>query len=51
MRFATFNVDVSEAHLKGRQPELLDIAKLLTMVDVLALQEVGQWDKPLTQEP
>ena len=51
MRFATFNVDVTESHLKGRRPELLDIAMLLASVDVLALQEVGQWDKPLTQEP
>ena len=51
MRFASFNVDFSEDYFRGRQQDLLGIAELLTKVDVLAFQELGTWDKPLTQEP
>ena len=52
MRCATFNVDLQQQYFESRkQLHNCKIAELLKKVDVLALQEVGTWDKPLEQEP
>ena len=52
MRCATFNVDLQHMYFTGhRQQHNVQIAGLLKKVDVLALQEVGTWDKPLEEEP
>ena len=52
MRCATFNVDLQHQYFESRKQQYnKDIAELLKMVDVLALQEVGGWDSPLDKEP
>ena len=51
MRFASFNVDFSEKYFQGKQLDTPKVAELLGQVDVLAVQELGTWDRPLTQEP
>ena len=52
MRVGTFNVDFSEKYLRGRIQERNSIVpRLLGQMDVLALQELGQWDVPLKEEP
>ena len=52
MRCATFNVDLQHQYFTcPRQQWNGLIAGLLEQVDVLALQEVGTWDKPLEEEP
>ncbi len=51
MKIATFNVDLSQPYFKGKTQEYNNmIAKLLTLLDVLALQELGQWEVPLNEE-
>jgi hypothetical protein len=51
-RVGTLNVDFSEVYLNGRIQESNSmIPRLLGQVDVLALQELGQWDEPLKEEP
>ena len=52
MRVGTLNVDFSEEYLNGRiQERSKMLSRLLGQMDVLALQELGQWDEPLYQEP
>ena len=52
MRVGTFNVGFSEKNLNGKiQERNRLIPRLLGQLDVLALQELGQWDEPLKQEP
>ena len=51
MRFASFNVDFSEKYFQGKQLDTPKVAEPLRQVDVLAFQELGSWDRPLTQEP
>ena len=51
MRFASFNVDLAEKYFQGKQLDTQNVAELLGQVDVLAFQELGTWDRPLTQEP
>ena len=52
MRVGTFNVDFSETHLNGKIQEYNKmVPRLLGQLDVLALQELGQWDDPLQEEP
>ena len=51
MRFASFNVDFAETYFRGQQLDFRNVAELLGQVDVLAFQELGSWDRPLTQEP
>ena len=52
MRCTTFNVDLQQQDFScSRQQHNKEIAELLEQVDVLALQEVGTWDKPLEEEP
>ena len=52
MRAGTLNIDFSEEYLNGRiQERNKMLSRLLGQMDVLALQELGQWDEPLKQEP
>ena len=54
MRFASFNVDLKEDYFKvkgSHQVHNPKIRRLLKQVDVLALQELGNWDVPLKKEP
>ena len=52
MRVGTLNVDFSEDYLNGKiQERNKIIPRLLGQMDVLALQELGQWDEPLKEEP
>jgi hypothetical protein len=52
MRVGTLNVDFSEKYLNGKiQERNKMISRLLGQMDVLALQELGQWDAPLKEEP
>jgi hypothetical protein len=52
MRVGTLNVDFSERYLRGKiQHRNNIIPRLLGQLDVLALQELGQWDEPLKEEP
>ena len=52
MRCATFNVDLQRQYFEsGKQQHIKEIAELLKLVDVLALQELGTRDKPLEEEP
>ena len=52
MRVGTFNVDFSETYLNGKIQERNSLLpRLLGQLDVLALQELGQWDEPLKEEP
>ena len=52
MRVGTLNVDFSEKYLRGKiQHRNNIISRLLGQMDVLALQELGQWDDPLQEEP
>ena len=52
MRVGSLNVDFSEDYLNGRIQERNSIVpRLLGQMDVLALQELGQWDAPLKEEP
>ena len=51
MRFASFNVDLQAANFNGVQSHNEDIARFLENVDVVAFQELGSWDVPLTEEP
>ena len=46
LRVASWNVDVS-APGKHMARIAYDVAKMLTHVDVVLLQELGAWDKPL----
>ena len=50
MRVGTLNVDFSEKYLNGKiQERNKMLSRLLGQMDVLALQELGQWDEPLKQ--
>ena len=52
MRCTTFNVDLPRTYFESSRQQHNDaIAEILEQVDVLALQEVGTWDKPLEEEP
>ena len=52
MRVGTFNVDFSETFFNGKIHEYNKmIPRLLGQLDVLALQELGQWEMPLNEEP
>ena len=52
MRCASFNVDLPRTYFESsRQQHNGAIAEILNQVDLLALQEVGTWDKPLEKEP
>ena len=52
MRVGSLNVDFSEVYLNGRIQERNSIVpRLFGQMDVLALQELGHWDKPLKEEP
>lgn len=52
MRCASFNVDLPRSYFEStRQQHNWAIAEILNQVDLLALQEVGTWDKPLEKEP
>ena len=52
MRAGTLNIDFSEEYLNGRiQERNKMLSRLLGQMDVLALQELGQWDDPLQEEP
>ena len=52
MRCATFNVDLQRQYFEShKQQPNPDIAEPSEQVDVLALQELGTWDKPLEEEP
>ena len=52
MRVGTLNIDFSEKYLNGKVQERNKmLSRLLGQMDVLALQELGQWDDPLQEEP
>ena len=52
MRAGTLNIDFSEKYLNGKVQERNKmLSRLLGQMDVLALQELGQWDEPLKEEP
>ena len=52
MRVGTLNIDFSEKYLNGKVQERNKmLSRLLGQMDVLALQELGQWDEPLKEEP
>ena len=54
LRFASWNVDLKDEYFRGKvsqQAHLPKIGRLLQQVDVLALQELGNWDVPLKKEP
>ena len=52
MRVGTLNIDFSEKYLNGKVQERNKmLSRLLGQMDVLALQELGQWGEPLYQEP